>query len=101
MAEKAPARPEPLSGQAVCLSAIDVSGEHYKNKLSAVIEKLEDKSPSKSMVGSNVIYLLDWMDNLTDLQCKGVHHEVTRQDATRCIIQTYICLGDILSLQDE
>ena len=48
---------------------IDVSGEHYKNKLSAVIEKLEDKSPSKSMVGSNVIYLLDWMDNLTDLQC--------------------------------
>lgn len=28
---------------------IDVSGEHYKNKLSAVIEKLEDKSPSKSM----------------------------------------------------
>ena len=80
---------------------IDVSGEHYKNKLSAVIEKLEDKSPSKSMVGSNVIYLLDWMDNLTDLQCKGVHHEVTRQDATRCIIQTYICLGDILSLQDE
>jgi len=53
------------------------------------------------MVGSNVIYLLDWMDNLTDLQCKGVHHEVTRQDATRCIIQTYICLGDILSLQDE
>lgn len=80
---------------------IDVSGEHYKNKLSAVIEKLEDKSPSKSMVGSNVIYLLDWIDNLTELQCKGVHHEVTRQDATRCIIQTYICLGDILSLQDE
>ena len=40
-------------------------------------------------------------DNLTDLQCKGVHHDVTRQDATRCIIQTYICLGDILSLQDE
>ena len=66
-----------------------------------MIEKLEDKSPSKSMVGSNVIYLLDWMDNLTDLQCKGVHHEVTRRDATRCIIQTYICLGDILSLQDE
>ena len=80
---------------------IDVSGEHYKNKLSAVIEKLEDKSPSKSMVGSNVIYLLDWIDNLTELQCKGVHHEVTRRDATRCIIQTYICLGDILSLQDE
>lgn len=25
---------------------IDISKDHYKNKLSAVIEKLEDKSPS-------------------------------------------------------
>ena len=80
---------------------IDISKDHYKNKLSAVIEKLEDKSPSKTMVGSNVLYLIDWIDNLSDLQCKGVHHDVTRQDAVRCIIQTYICLGDILNLQDE
>lgn len=80
---------------------IDVSGEHYKNKLSAVIERLEDKSLSKSIVGSNITYLLDWIDNLNDLQCKGVHSGVSKQDATRCIIQTYICLGDILNLQDE
>ncbi|MDE6313054.1 MAG: hypothetical protein K2M46_05460 [Lachnospiraceae bacterium] len=80
---------------------IDVSGDHYKNKLSAVIEKMEDKSTSKSLVGSNIIYLLDWMDNLSNLQCKGVHSDVSRQDAMRCIIQTYICLGDILNLQNE
>ncbi len=80
---------------------IDVSGDHYKNKLSAVIEKLEDKSLSKSIVGSNIIYLLDWIDNLNDLQCKGVHSDISKQDAMRCIIQTYICLGDILKLQDE
>ena len=36
---------------------IDVSGDHYKNKISAVIEKLEDKSVSKTIVGSNIIYL--------------------------------------------
>lgn len=78
---------------------IDVSGDHYKNKLSAVIEKLENKSLSKSIVGSNIIYLLDWIDNLIDLQCKGVHSDITKQDAERCIIQTYICLGDILNLQ--
>ena len=52
---------------------IDVSGNHYKNKLSAVIEKLEDKSMKKTLVGSNVIYLLDWIDNLSNLQCEGVH----------------------------
>lgn len=78
---------------------IDVSGEHYKNKLSAVIEKLQDKSSNKCLVGSNILYLIDRMDALNDLQCKGVHNEISKEDAMQCIIHTYICLGDILSLQ--
>lgn len=78
---------------------IDVSGDHYKNKLSAVIEHLEDKSTEKTLVGSTITYLLDWIDHLIQLQCKGVHSEVSKRDAERCIIQTYICLGDILSMQ--
>ena len=80
---------------------IDVSGDHYKNKLSAVIEILENKSTKKTLVGSNIIYLLDWIDNLNDLQCKGVHAEITRDDAEKAIIQTYICLGDILNMQER
>ncbi len=79
---------------------IDISGDHYKNKLSAIIEKLENKSSAKTVVGSNITYLLDWIDNLSNLQCKGVHSDITKQDAERCIIQTYICLGDILNLQE-
>lgn len=79
---------------------IDVSGDHYKNKISAVIERLENKSVSKTMIGSDIIYLLDWIDNLINLQCKGVHSEVSKADAEKCIIQTYICLGDILELQN-
>lgn len=78
---------------------IDVSGNHYKNKLSAVIEKLEDKSMKKTLVGSNVLYLLDWIDNLSNLQCEGVHSDITKEDAERCILQTYMCLGDVLTLQ--
>ena len=77
---------------------IDVSGDHYKNKLSAVIEKLEEKSANKSLVGSNIIYLIDWIDNLNSLHCKGVHADVTRGDAEKAIIQTYICLGDICKM---
>lgn len=80
---------------------IDVSGDHFINKLSAVIEVIENKSVTKSIVGSNIIYLLDWINNLNNLQCKGVHSNISKQDAIRCIIQTYICLGDILNLQSE
>ena len=78
---------------------IDVSGEHYKNKLSAIIEELQDKSTNKCLIGSNILYLIDRMDTLNDLQCKGVHNEISKEDAMQCIIHTYICLGDILSLQ--
>lgn len=80
---------------------IDISGDHYINKLSAVIELLQDKSNSKNLVGSSILYVIDWIENLNNLQCKGVHAEITKQDAIRCIIHTYICLGDILNLQEE
>lgn len=80
---------------------IDVSGDHYLNKLSAVIEKLQGKSVNKSLIGTNVLYLLDRIESLNNLQCKGVHSDITKQDAMQCIIQTYICLGDILTLQDN
>lgn len=78
---------------------IDVHGNNYKNKLSAVIEMLEDKSTSKTLIGSNICYLLDWIDNLVNLQCKGVHSEITKETAEKCILQTYMCLGDILNMQ--
>lgn len=78
---------------------IDVSGEHYLNKLSAVIEKLQNKSLNKCLVGSTIIYLIDRIENLCNLQSKGVHNAVSKEDAVQCIIHTYICLGDILSLQ--
>lgn len=38
---------------------IDISGDHYKNKLSAIIEKFENKSFAKTIVGSNTTYLFD------------------------------------------
>lgn len=80
---------------------IDVSGDHYINKLSAVIETLQSKSVSNCVEGSNIIYTLDWIDNLNKLQCKGVHSNITKNDAMQCIIHTYISLGDILSLQEN
>lgn len=77
---------------------IDISGDHDNNKLSAVIETLQHKSAKNTIVGSEIIYLLDWMDRINEQQSSGVHHDVTREVAMRCIIHTYIALGDILSL---
>jgi len=78
---------------------VDISGDCYKNRLTVVMETLQNKSISNSIIGSSIVYTLDWIDNLHDLQCKGVHVSITKQNAMQCIIHTYICLGDILSLQ--
>ena len=78
---------------------IDVSGDHDLNKLSAVIETLQSKAAPNTLVGSETLYVVDWIKQVSDLQNAGVHSEVTKEQAMQCIIHTYIALGDILSLK--
>ena len=80
---------------------IDVSGNRYNNQLSAVIETLQGKAAKNTLVGSETIYLIDWMEQINNLQNSGVHSNVTREQAMQCIIHTYIALGDILILRDN
>ena len=78
---------------------IDISGDHDNNKLSAVIETLQSKAAKNTLVGSETIYLVDWMEQINSGQSNGVHNDVSREQAMQCIIHTYIALGDILSLK--
>ena len=80
---------------------IDISGDHDNNKLSAVIETLQSKAAQNTLVGSETIYLVDWMEQINNRQSSGVHSDVTREQAMQCIIHTYIALGDILSLKEK
>lgn len=80
---------------------INISGDHDNNKLSAVIETLQSKAAKNTLVGSETIYLVDWIEQISDSQNTGVHHEVTREQAMQCIIHTYIALGDILALKAD
>lgn len=77
---------------------IDISGNHTLNQLSAVIETLEKKGANNTIIGSNIIYLVDWLTNINNNQCNGVHNDVTKDIAERCIIQTYISLAGIIDL---
>lgn len=77
---------------------IDVSGAHYNNKLSAIIESVQEKSAKNTLIGSEIIYLLDWMDRINSLQNSGVHSDITRVQAMQCIIHTYVALGGLVEL---
>ena len=80
---------------------IDITGDHDNNKLSAVIETLQSKAAKNTLVGSETIYLIDWMEQINSRQSAGVHNDVTREQAMQCIIHTYIALGDILTLKAD
>lgn len=79
---------------------IDISGDHFNNRMSAVIEHVQAKSAKNTLVGSEITYLLDWMNNIYSRQNTGVHAEVSKNDAEQCIIQTYIFLGDLIELTE-
>ena len=80
---------------------LKILGNHDNNRLSAVIEKLQSKAAKNTLVGSEIFYLIDWLEQINDNQNAGVHSEVTEEQAMRGIIHTYIALGDILSLKAE
>lgn len=80
---------------------IDISGDHINNKLSAVIETLQPKAAKNTLVGSEAVYLVDWIEQINSIQNAGVHSDITREQAMQCIIHTYIALGDILSLKSK
>lgn len=80
---------------------LDISGDKYINRLYAVVDCLTSKSPEKSTIGSHVIHIVEWIKNLHELLCKGVHSDISYEEAMQSVIHTYICMGDISALVSE
>jgi hypothetical protein len=82
----------------ICL---DVSGDHYLNRLYATIDKVAVSPSARRLVGSNIKYVIDFIDNLHNALCRGVHDlddKLTHDEARAAILHTYILLGDISTL---
>lgn len=83
---------------------LDISGDHYLNRLYATIDMIAASRSARHLVGSNVMYIVDFVENLYDVLCSGVHNledQLTYEEARACILHTYMLLGDISSLIDE
>lgn len=75
-----------------------ISGDKYLNRIYSILDIIIGSSPEDSIVGSHFLYIIDWIDKLNDSLCKGVHTEITYQEALRTVLHTYICFGDISSM---
>ena len=74
-------------------------GEYeYINRLWAFASENAKSNTNKELIQSEVDYIGRRIDSLYDLTCKGTHAEISKDEAERVIIRTYLLIGDLIKL---
>lgn len=92
-----PAKDEPIL---VDGRKILVGKDQYINRL---IQFINSKSGSKTyadIAGADLGSIGKRIDAINNAVCKGTHSDVTKEEASRYIIHTYLLISDIISLND-
>ncbi len=77
--------------------SIKVGADQYINRLIQFISTKTDSKTFKDVVGSDLSSIGERLDAINNAVCKGTHVEVSRDEASRYIIHTYLLISDILS----
>ena len=72
-----------------------VGTEQYKNRLCAFISTKISSSSTLSLIESDVEHLAKRIDAVYEKSCKGVHTDITIEEARLTIIQAYILIGEL------
>ena len=78
---------------------IRLGADQYINRLIAYIEDSSESGRFREIVGSHLRYMGHRLDALFEAAQKGSHSTVTKEEADRCVVYTYLLVGDILSLR--
>lgn len=78
---------------------IKVGVDQYVNRLIQYISSKSNSDTYKAVVGSDLSSIGERLDAINKAVCKGTHVDVTKDEATRYIIHTYLLISDIISLQ--
>ena len=93
-----PPRDEPVI---VGRKPVKVGKGQYINRL---VQYIASKAGSKTfadVVGADLGSIGMRLDAIYDAVCKGTHAEITKDEASRYIIYTYLLISDIVSLTDQ
>ncbi len=77
---------------------IRLGADQYINRLIAYIEDSSESGRFREIVGSHLRYIGDRLKALFSAAQKGSHSTVTKEESDRCVVYTYLIVGDILSL---
>ncbi|MHC2462112.1 AbiTii domain-containing protein [Bradyrhizobium embrapense] len=74
-----------------------VGQEQYKNRLLAYLADLKHQDSSQAVVTAGLEHLAARLDAIYDKTCKGVHVDVSEQEARLAVIHTYLFIGELAS----
>ncbi len=75
-----------------------VGEEQYKNRLLAYMSERTDSGSNEAILSSELEFLAARLDAIYEKTCKGVHVDVTPQEARLAVIHTYLFIGEIAIL---
>ena len=78
-----------------------VGSEEYKNRLLAYVEQKISSDSSFSIIVSEIEHLAARLDAVYEKVCKGVHADVSKEEARLAVIHTYLFLGEIARLSKK
>jgi hypothetical protein len=78
---------------------IKLGKDNYINRIMAFVEDRSNSERFQDIVGSHLSFLGDRLDSVFQAAQKGSHDViVTRDEADRYVVYTYLVVGDVLSL---
>ena len=80
---------------------IKLGPDQYINRLACYAEDMSSSKRFQGIVGSHLSFLGNRLDAVFEAAQKGSHNTVTRDEANRYALYTYMLVGDILSLSDD
>lgn len=81
---------------------IKLGPDEYKNRLICFVEDHSDSERFKELVGSHLEFLENRLESVIEAANKGTHSIIiSREEADRYVVYTYMIVGDILTLWNE
>lgn len=78
-----------------------VGSEEYKNRLLAFVDSQISSNSSYSILAAEIEHLAARVDAVYEKVSKGVHTDVSTDEARLAVIQTYLFIGEIARLSTE
>ncbi len=78
-----------------------IKDDDYINRIVACIQENADSKSDKEFIKNSLIYLGNFLKSINDLASIGTHNEISKEDANKCLIYTYLVFGDIIKLLEK